>query len=554
MNSFFLTAPTKRFWVAAGLLVLPIMGCSHMGFKRKPVQATPINAADNLTIDDATLAAKYGTQSWSVPQTAASTGSFGMPRSPLATVSSVGFSPRPVTVAHRQPAGNPSENFDWQAENIETVVLPATSMQAAEADKERAIEPESAEASEANTASKTQQSIAVEMVVNEALARHPKIIAARQRVASASNVIPQVGALPDPTFNNTFWPLHDNALQTAGGRVANQMSLSQGIPFPEKLRAKVAIASREVQIAQAEVDSLEREIEKAVRLSYYEVWYNTRALAIIDESKTLVDELITIAQSRFRTGGSQQDVLRAQLESDRLEQQRIAIVEKQKMAMADLATLLQQPTQYQIQPTEELQPEDVTGELNQLIELAQQCNPKLRGLAAEVQRDRQRQRLACLQQYPDFNVGLNWGLISDSHDVISPVADGHDNLSITFGTTLPIWRDKINAGVREAAHRTNSTSQRFSAERDELFGKIRRLLAQADALAQQRSLYRDRMIPRAEDTLKLTIADYGGNRTDFFSVIDTYRELLLLEMQLVRLDASLAGIVAELDSVVGCMP
>ena len=73
----------------------------------------------------------------------------------------------------------------------------------------------------------------VEYFVGTALARHPKILAARQRVAAATNVIPQAKALPDPTFNNTFWPLHDTAIQTAAGRVANQMSVNQKVPFPD---------------------------------------------------------------------------------------------------------------------------------------------------------------------------------------------------------------------------------------------------------------------------------------------------------------------------------
>ncbi|MGB7343390.1 MAG: transporter, partial [Pirellulaceae bacterium] len=85
----------------------------------------------------------------------------------------------------------------------------------------------------------------VEYFVGTALARHPKILAARQRVAAATNVIPQAKALPDPTFNNTFWPLHDTAIQTAAGRVANQMSVNQKVPFPDKLKTKAVIASRE---------------------------------------------------------------------------------------------------------------------------------------------------------------------------------------------------------------------------------------------------------------------------------------------------------------------
>ena len=392
----------------------------------------------------------------------------------------------------------------------------------------------------------------VEYFVGTALARHPKILAARQRVAAATNVIPQAKALPDPTFNNTFWPLHDNAIQTAAGRVANQMSVNQMVPFPDKLKTKAVIASREVQIAQTEVDAIAREITESVRLAYYEVWFATRAIDIVEETKDLVADLTDVAEARYRSGGSQQDVLRAQLETDRLDEQLITLARQKQVAQADLATLLQQPVDLLPEATDELGITDTPQQIEELIALAEQCNPKLRGLAWEIQRDRDKERLACLQQYPDFSVGLNWGLVSDNHDVLSPVANGNDNLSISFGTTLPIWREKINAGIREAAHRRSSTTRRLEAERDELYGKIRRLIVQADALAEQRDIYENRIIPRTEGTLELSIADYRGKRTDFFTLIETYRELLMFETQLARIDATLAGTIAQLDRTVGC--
>ena len=392
----------------------------------------------------------------------------------------------------------------------------------------------------------------VDYFISQALAAHPSIQAARQRVQAELERIPQVTALPDPQFNNTFWPLHDNALQTAGGRIANQMSLQQGVPFPDKLRTKGAIVSREAQIAQAEVERIERQITESVRLAYYEVWYATRAIAIIEESRDLVDDLAKVAEARYRSGGTQQDVLRAQLEIDRLDDQIVQLTKQLEMSQADLAALLQQPVSLLPQATEELGIADAPMQLDALISQAEQCNPSLRGLAAEIQRDRQKQRLACLQQYPDFMVGLNWGIVSDNHDVISPVANGNDNLSITFGTTLPIWREKINAGVREASRRTSSTQQRLEAERDEIYGRLRRLLAQADSLVEQTDIYEDRIIPRTEDTLKLAIADYRGERTDFFTLIETYRELLMFETQLARINASLAGAIAQIDRTVGC--
>tara|TARA_R110002049_G_scaffold288534_1_gene471105 strand:+ start:21190 stop:22869 length:1680 start_codon:yes stop_codon:yes gene_type:complete len=392
----------------------------------------------------------------------------------------------------------------------------------------------------------------VDHFISRALAAHPSIQAARQRVQAELERIPQVTALPDPQFNNTFWPLHDNSIQTAAGRVANQMSLQQGVPFPHKLRTKGSIVSREAQMAQAELERIERQITESVRLAYYEVWYATRAIAIIEESRDLVDDLTKVAEARYRSGGTQQDVLRAQLEIDRLDDQIVQLNKQLEMSQADLAALLQQPVSLMPQATEELGIADAPLQLDSLIAQAEQCNPSLRGLAAEIQRDRQKQRLACLQQYPDFMVGLNWGIVSDNHDVISPVANGNDQLSITFGTTLPIWHEKINAGVREASRRTSSTQQRLEAERDEIYGRLRRLLAQADSLVEQTDIYENRIIPRTEDTLKLAIADYRGERTDFFTLIETYRELLMFETQLARINATLAGAIAQIDRTVGC--
>jgi outer membrane protein TolC len=213
---------------------------------------------------------------------------------------------------------------------------------------------------------------------------------------------------------------------------------------------------------------------------------------------------------------------------------------------------VQQPVTLLAEAGDDLGLSDVPTQLDELIALAEQCNPKLKGLAWEIQRDRQKHRLACLQKYPDLQVGLNWGLVSDDSNVISPVANGHDQINFNVGTSLPIWRDKIDAGVREAANRTSSTAKRLDAERDALYGKLRRLLAQADAFTEQRDIYEQRIIPRTEDTLKLSIADYRGKRTDFFSLIETYRELLMFETQLARIDASLAGTVARIERAVGC--
>jgi len=392
----------------------------------------------------------------------------------------------------------------------------------------------------------------LQSLIAQAVASHPSIAAARQKVASVSNRIPQATALDDPLFNNTFWPIHDQALQTAGGRVGHQFGLSQKVPWPTKLDARGAVALREVQVAQAEVAKAEREVVEAVRLAYYELWLADELIRIVEDNNELVDDLIKVSEARYKTGGSQQDVFRAELEGDKLEDQLISLRRQKEQARADLGTLVRQPIHLMPTAYEELDVAEVAPQLEVLVASAEQCNPTLQGLAAEIARDRAKETVACLQKYPDFQIGVGYSIISDDSNVISPVANGHDNINFTIGVTLPIWRDKINAGVREAAHQQNSTINRREAERDRLRGQLRRQVAAAYAAIEQLELFRDRLVPRTEQTLEIATADYQGEKADFTDLVDIYRDLLSLEVQVARTKAMLASTLAQIERTVGC--
>ena len=272
----------------------------------------------------------------------------------------------------------------------------------------------------------------LDTLIATALAMHPRIAAARQAVAAAASRIPQVRALPDPMVGNTFWPIHDQALQTAGGRVGHQFSLSQNVPWPTKLDAKASVAAREVQVAQVEIAKAEREIVESVRLAYYDLWLADELIRIIDDNKELVTDLITISEARYKAGGSQQDVLRAELEGDRLEAKMIELRRQKEQARADLGALVRQPIDLMPVAVVHLDVSEAAPRLDQLVASAEQYNPILRGLAAEIDRDRAKETLACTQKYPDLQLGLGYSIINDNRNVISPVANGHDNLNLSL--------------------------------------------------------------------------------------------------------------------------
>ncbi|TWU22752.1 TolC family protein [Bythopirellula polymerisocia] len=391
----------------------------------------------------------------------------------------------------------------------------------------------------------------VEYFVGIAVSGHPRIRAARARVAAAANRVPQAESLEDPLLSNNFYPISDQALQTAGGRAGNTLSLAQKYPWPEKRWTKGAIADRETQIAAAKLAEAELEVEEMVRLAYYELWFADRALKITDDNRQIAAELVNLAEARNAAGGSQQDILRAQLQLDALDNRRIELRRQKAVAQADLAALVQQPGMMGIEPTAEIDTGQVPERLDALFAAAQECSPRLRERRWAVSRDRQKQELACLGKYPDIILGAGWQTITESA-AISPVANGHDNVNFMVGITLPIWRDRINAAIREASAEVAASNRDFTDARDDAFRQIRRLSEQAYAADEQLRLYHHRILPRAKRALQLASAEYRGRQVDFGEVASGFTEVLMFELQVVRAQATLAGTMAQLHRAVGC--
>jgi outer membrane protein TolC len=361
----------------------------------------------------------------------------------------------------------------------------------------------------------------------------------------------QAIALPDPMAETMFWPIENNSLQTAGGRMTAQIGVSQELPYVEKRRTKGTIVDKEIEIASADVERVELELVESVRVASYKLWFAARAISIIDENRALARKLVEVAEARYKVGGSQQDVLRAQLELESLELELVESYQEKAVAHATLAALIQAPLSEVLEVESELPIQDVSQQLELLLSEAERCNPELKSLARQIQRDCEKQRLACLEKYPDIRLGAQYGMMSVGGS-ISPVADGLDMISFSVGTNLPIWRQKIRAGVCEAAAERMSSTQQYASEQLSIAGQLRRLVAETDSYEQLRNLYLERIIPKAEQALTVSMSEYTVGATTFVQLIENYTDVLRFKLQAARVEADLATTFAKLERVIGC--
>jgi outer membrane protein TolC len=222
-----------------------------------------------------------------------------------------------------------------------------------------------------------------------------------------------------------------------------------------------------------------------------------------------------------------------------------------RTAQADLIALLHASPDLDPLAIADLDVPQAPEAIEELYEAAVRCRPELQARLHAIVRDQKSRDLAALEYYPDFTAGMSWDVMTNDQ-AISPVSDGKDNIGFVVGVSVPLWRDRIRAGVGEAENRVAESARRYDAARDDTFRQIRRLIAQADAAQKQIDLFEKSIVPRTEQTLKVSIADYRVGKVDFLQVIDNYTELLTFQIQLARLRANLGQAIASLERIVGC--
>ena len=391
----------------------------------------------------------------------------------------------------------------------------------------------------------------VEMLVDYALLQNPEIHAARKRVDALGNRVPQAASLADPTVEAMGFPFYPAVPQTAAGRTTAKLAAAQQVPWPGKLGTRAQAAEAETDMARADLAAKELEVVDRVKRAYYELYFLQQAIRITEEDRRLMEEMAEIAQVRYRTGVvGQEDVLRAQVEVSNLANELIQLRQQETSTRARLAQVLHVSPDTPIQTVKQLPAEQVPHDLERLYEQAVTARPELHAQLAAIRRDRHAVELARLAYLPDFRFSVDWAEMSTA-GALAPSADGIDDVGLGMMFNVPIYRKRLDAGVREAEAQTVASARQYDALRDRTVEEVKDLYAQAVAQYEMARLLRDDIIPKAEQTLEVSRSAYQVGNIDFLQLIDSWRQLLRFQIAYQRTDSQLRQTLAMLERVLG---
>lgn len=391
----------------------------------------------------------------------------------------------------------------------------------------------------------------VDEYVAFALSQNPEIQVKRKQVEAAAMRVPQAASLEDPMLDVTGYPFYPYVPQQVGGRVTYEIMASQQVPWFGKLRTKAGAAEAEVDAARAELAVAELEVLEQVKRAYYELYLIQTSVEITGQSRKLAVDFSKIAETKYRTGAvDQQDLLRAQLEVSNVDIELVRMRQELQSEQARLARLLHVSPDTPVQALSALPAEQIPHDLERLYALAIAARPDLHAQLAAIRRDRLNVDLARLQYYPDVTLKASWGDMS-TYKAMSPEADGIGMLGVGFGANLPIYRKRLEAGVREAEAKTVASAREYDALRDKTQEEVKDLFVQLTSQEQLLTLFRTDIIPKAEQTLKVSISAYQTGRIDILMLIDNWKQLLQYRIAQQRLEAQLRQTLASLERAVG---
>lgn len=355
--------------------------------------------------------------------------------------------------------------------------------------------------------------LTMESAIQLALENHPELHAADARVDAATGRAYQAKLWTNPELelNAEDWPVREgrgfsDAKQTLG--------VAQTIPFPGKKPLDRQIGASGVRLSEAERGLRRLEVIRDTKTAFFRALAAERLVEVAGELVTVAASSAVTARQRVAAGAAaDQEQLRAEIPLEQARSEQAGYQLEWVAAQQALAWLLGRP---------DLAGTPLSGSLAETASLSwldQEPEPWLTrhpsALAVKARRDRAELewRRVRLDPYPDVKIGVAGGRVGES---------GESIVELGFSLPLPIIdrgkgrKQEAQAHVRMAEADQRAIEQRLGQAWATARQRLRTALEQATA-------YRERILPKANEALRLVQTGFEQGKFGFIDLLDTQR-------------------------------
>ncbi|MGE3509876.1 MAG: TolC family protein [Vicinamibacterales bacterium] len=373
-------------------------------------------------------------------------------------------------------------------------------------------------------------------VVRIAAERRDEIQAARARTRAGEARPAIVSALPDPMVS----PSLDHLPFMLGGADVS-VTIEQQIPLSGIRGHRRAVALADVDRLRAEASRTTLDVGLQAVNAFFMLYERRRTAALVTEQLSFARDVVSAANARYASGTApQSDVLRAEVEVARLDAFARALVSEVRGAEAMLNASLALDADGPVPPFASLafaQPPPSWS----AIKTALTSRPELVAGRAEIVRAE-----ADVQVMRDMFRPMATIRTGPSYTM----TDGRGWMAMV-GLSLPIWRDKLRAGVAEAQAMRAMSEADLRAMTRMIEGDAAVAINQLQATRDRQAALTTDVLPRARMAIEPAVAGYTSGQLPLVSVIEAVQALWLVQADLIAADTELGLAWARLGRAIG---
>ena len=388
--------------------------------------------------------------------------------------------------------------------------------------------------------------LSLQQAIELGLQQNPSLAAARASAEAVAQSVPQAGALADPHLSIGLANLPGGSLSLDKDPMSQlQIGFSQALPFPGKRALHEETAQFRADAAEQGSDELRLQLQRDVKQAWWQLFYIDHARQALESNRGLLQQLIETAQTLYSVGrGQQHDVLLAQLELARLDDEALRLKQLRIESVIALNSLLNRSLS-----TAVILPADVDFTLpvtlfseRQLQDEALVQRPILQASQAQLEAARSQRQLSSKQQYPDFAVAATYGM-----------RDGRDDLtSIQFSMSLPLYAGhKQSRGEDQRQAELIAAQQQLRETELKVMTGVSLALSRYQRAQARLELFETAILPQAQQTVEAMLAGYQVNKVVFANLIQAQTTLQSYQTQYWQVVTAAHQALAGLDAAVG---
>jgi outer membrane protein, heavy metal efflux system len=359
-------------------------------------------------------------------------------------------------------------------------------------------------------------------LLDEATRSNPDIQATRLGWQAATQIPSQVSTLPDPQV--TLQHVSVGSPRPFAGFSNSDFAyigfgISQDLPYPGKLKLKGEAAQQDAAISRNKLESVRRSVLQQVKEAYYQIAYVQETLEVLDRNSKLLEQLEKIADARYRVGqGSQQEILKSQLERTKLLREVAHHHELMNTQQALLRKLLNRPPGSPDISTEPLVETPLVYTSDELLAKVRTENPEIAGQQETVKKQSLQLEIARKDRYPDFSVQYMWQHTAEPF---------RDYYMLSVSARIPIYRRrKLNAEMTQAVEELNRSRREYESQIQTAYFDVRNQYLAAETASQMLKIYREGLIPQALAAYQSGLTSYQSGGVDFETLFSSFLDVL----------------------------